>query len=286
MSEIVIPQTLRDNLNGEDGVAWLSTLPMLIPELAERWSLTLGDPFSAEASCSWVAPCTRADGSNAVLKLGLPHMEAEDEIEAMRFWNGDPTAYLLDADKTHNALLLERCIPGTVLRHLPEEMQDVVVAQMLRRLWRKPSEPYTFRPLSEMVAYYIDEAEERSEQWLDPAIAQAGIQAYRSLVESTTEHLLLATDLHAGNVLQAEREPWLVIDPKPFVGDPAYDATQHLFNCWDRMKRDPHGTIGRFTSLLELDAERVQQWFFARLTTGSEHGNPQEKLALALTIAP
>jgi streptomycin 6-kinase len=42
-----------------------------------------------------------------------------------------------------------------------------------------------------------------------------------------------------GLVLRAAREPWLVIDPKPFVDDPAYDATQHLFNCPARMRADP-----------------------------------------------
>lgn len=307
MNEILIPQTLHANLSSKDELKWLSTLPTLISKLANQWALTLGEPFGAEASCSWVAPCTRADGSNAVLKVGLPHMEAKDEIEGMRFWHGDPTAYLLDADKAHNALLLERCIPGTVLRTYPEEEQDVVIAQLLRRLWRSPAASYkpkeqtfdpqmegeglaqadfTFRPLSEMVAYWIEEAEKRSDEWLDPTIVQAGIQVYEELVESTTEHMLLATDLHAGNVLRAARAPWLVIDPKPFVGDPAYDATQHLFNCWRRMESNPLETIDRFAALLEVDAERVKMWFFARLATGSERSNQKEKIILARTLAP
>ncbi len=55
--------------------------------------------------------------------------------------------------------------------------------------------------------------------------------------------MLLATDLHAGNVLRAEREPWLVIDPKPFVGDPTYDALQHMLNCDDRLRADPVGLV-------------------------------------------
>jgi streptomycin 6-kinase len=69
--------------------------------------------------------------------------------------------------------------------------------------------------------------------------------------------VLLATDLHAGNVLQAQRRPWLVIDPKPFVGDRAYDATQHLLNCSQRMLTAPDATIRRFADLLEVDDERV-----------------------------
>ena len=35
-------------------------------------------------------------------------------------------------------MLLERCEPGTLLRALPEPEQDVVLAGLLRRLWRAP----------------------------------------------------------------------------------------------------------------------------------------------------
>jgi len=76
--------------------------------------------------------------------------------------------------------------------------------------------------------------------------------------------VLLVTDLHAGNVLRAEREPWLAIDPKPFVGDRSYDATQHLLNCRQRMLSSPEDTIARVAGLLEVDSERVRLWMFAR----------------------
>jgi streptomycin 6-kinase len=75
---------------------------------------------------------------------------------------------------------------------------------------------------------------------------------------------LLATDLHAGNVLRSERKPWLVIDPKPYVGDPAYDVTQHLFNCDVRLRSDPDGMIRRMADLLGLGHERIRLWTFAR----------------------
>jgi hypothetical protein len=56
----------------------------------------------------------------------------------------------------------------------------------------------------------------------------------------------------------AQRESWLVIDPKPFVGDPPYDATQHLLNCGARLLADPHGVIWRVSDLLGVDHERVR----------------------------
>ena len=79
------------------------------------------------------------------------------------------------------------------------------------------------------------------------------------------DDVLLATDVHAGNIWQAQREQWLVIDPKPFIGDPAYDATQHLLNCIDRLRAEPLSTIQRFAEMLGVDANRVRMWTFARL---------------------
>jgi streptomycin 6-kinase len=74
----------------------------------------------------------------------------------------------------------------------------------------------------------------------------------------------LATDLHAGNVLRSEREPWLVIDPKPFVGDRAYDLVQHLHNSEARLDRDPITVIERLANLAEVNPERLRLWTFAR----------------------
>jgi streptomycin 6-kinase len=68
------------------------------------------------------------------------------------------------------------------------------------------------------------------EQWPDMGLVREGLQLFKELPRNATSKVLLATDLHAGNVLRAEREPWLVIGPKLFVGDPVYDATQHLLN--------------------------------------------------------
>ena len=59
-----------------------------------------------------------------MLKIGLPHMEAENEIDGLLFWDGDPTVFVLEADLELNAMLLERCEPGTTLRGQPENEQD------------------------------------------------------------------------------------------------------------------------------------------------------------------
>jgi streptomycin 6-kinase len=99
---------------------------------------------------------------------------------------------------------------------------------------------------------------------LDPGLARAGVGALRELPAGADRAVLLCTDLHAGNVLAAEREPWLAIDPKPFVGDPAYDTVQHMLNCDERLARDPVALARRMAGLLDLQPDRVARWLFAR----------------------
>jgi streptomycin 6-kinase len=116
---------------------WVSTLPDAVRTVADRWSLRLGEPFQPGGQCSWVAPVVGVDGSELVLKVGWCHPEALHEPDVLRLWDGDG-AILLHASHSFDAMmamLLERCAPGTSLKAaLPEEGQDVVVADLLRRL--------------------------------------------------------------------------------------------------------------------------------------------------------
>ena len=234
-------------------------LPAIVAELTDRWSLTLGEPFEPGGQCSWVAPA----GPDQVLKVGWRHYEAEHEADGLRLWGGEGAVRLHAAqsfDQT-SALLLERCVPGTPLSGaMPEPNQDVVIAGLLRRLWRPAAEP--FRPLHEMCDQWAT-AFEAAPSDLDPGIARAGISLLRSLPRDSVDDVLLCTDLHSENVLAAQREWWLMIDPKPYVGDPAYDVVQHLLNV-DRLANDPHGLAHRMAALLDLDADRVRLWLFAR----------------------
>jgi streptomycin 6-kinase len=227
----------------------------------------------------------RSDGTRVVLKLGMPHMEAAHELEGLRFWDGEPTVRLLEGDATLNAMLLERCEPGTALREVPETEQDAAIAGLLRRLWRRPSAPHPFRPLAVMLAHWAEETMASAPRWMDAGLVRAGLHLFEELPRQSSDQVLLATDLHAGNVLRAQREPWLVIDPKPFVGDRVYDATQHLFNCKRRMFAAPAETIVRFAELLAVDHERVRLWMFARAAAEPRDLWDDDWASLAKTLA-
>jgi streptomycin 6-kinase len=242
-----------------------------------------------EPSCSYVMAVRSASGTGAVLKIAMPHMEGEQEIEGLRFWDGDPTVRLLAFDDELNAMLLERCNPGISLRTLAEDDQDVVISGLLRRLWRQPLTPHPFRPLSTMTKYWADETLSQIGQLpdIDMGLVGEGLRLFEELPRTATRTALLATDLHAGNVVRAEREPWLVIDPKPFVGDLAYDATQHLLNCRTRLQLHPDRTIRSFADLAGIEHERVRLWTFARAAAEPRSDWRDDQLvSLARAIAP
>jgi streptomycin 6-kinase len=279
-----------DEFVGVDRRPWLDRLPALVAGLVEHWSLDLDDPYEPGGTASWVAPARTAAGHEVVLKVEWRHYEADHEAAGLELWDGDGAVRLLAVHGTDDtyAYLLERCVPGTSLRDaLPEPEQDVVLAGLLRRLWVEPPPGHPFRPLQSMCDAWADEFEARAAEGahrLDPGLERAGVQLWRALPGEVDDTVLLPTDLHPMNVLAAEREPWLVIDPKPYVGDRHYDPLQHMFNCEARLVADPVGLARRMSNLLDLDAERLLRWLFARSVV--EHEWWPSARDLAPRIAP
>lgn len=240
-----------------------------------------------------MAPAQNAAGERLVLKVGWRHDEALHEAEGLRAWNGDGVVCLFDSvvlGET-SALLLETCEPGTFLAEgLPAAQQDAVVAGLLHRLWIEPPVAHGFRTLQTMCDAWADEFEDRYAAAiapglkLDPGLVNAGIGLLRALPDTSERSVLLCTDLHPENVLAARREPWLVIDPKPHVGDPTYDPLQHMLNFPGRLAADPVGFVRRMADLLNLDGERLRHWLFARCV--QESINQPHLRSVAVALAP
>jgi streptomycin 6-kinase len=290
---IRIPSPLRDAVDEDDypeRLEWLAALPGHVEAIASEWSLALGDPYLPGGQCAWVAPATDPAGQPLALKVGWRHREAEHEADALRLWDGDGAVRCLATrafDDT-TVLLLERCQPGTPLgQALPEPEQDMVIAGLLRRLWEhQPPEQHPFQSLQAMCDDWADSSQaelETAAGGVDRGLVRAGLETIRGLPGSAERTVLLCTDLHAGNALASQRAPWLAIDPKPFLGDPAYDVVQHMLNCDERLATDPNGLARRMAQLLDLEPQRVKLWLFARCAQESLHDpamrDPARRLA-------
>jgi len=247
------------------GTAWLEDLPRLVAECAEEWSLTLGAPYPY-AHTALSLPAVRADGSLAVLKVGFPDRESQYEADALARWGGEGAVRLLSRDQRRHALLLERCVPGTPLTDAGPDEALEVLAGLVERLAVPAGPPFT--TLEEEAAGW---AERLPTNW-----ERAGRPCSWELVDAALAHLsglgatqgamvLVHQDLHSGNVLASGRERWLVIDPKPLVGELEFTVSPIVRDA--ALGHRPElvtARLDRLVGALGLDAERARGWALAQ----------------------
>jgi streptomycin 6-kinase len=224
----------------------------------ERWSLTLGKPYE-QGAAGYTTRATLSEGTPVVLKLVHPHRESEHEADALRAWDGDGAVRLLAEDG--DALLLERCEPGTPLSSVGQEAALDVVIGLLPRLWQPAGE--SFHTLADEAAWWFPKLPRTR-------LGDAAREAIDSLAGTQGQHVLLHQDLHGDNVLAAEREPWLVIDPKPLAGEREF-AVAPIVRSRElgEAKRDVLYRFDRLTSELGLDRERARGWAIAQTVAWS-----------------
>lgn len=262
---IAVPARLSWWREEPGGAAWLERLPRLAAECAEHWSLALGEPFR-QGNVSLTLPATRPDGTPAVLKLNFPEPESAREADALLHWDGEGAVRLLDVDRERNALLLEWALPGDSLWELEDDEEATrIAAAVLQRLWRRPPPAeHPFRSLAEEAEAWMERARqdwERLGRPFERTLVDAAVAAARELSATQPALVLCHQDLQGSNVLRAERESWLAIDPKPIVGEPAFDVASLLR---DRRWDIRGGVIRRRLDLLAaevgLDRERMLGW--------------------------
>jgi streptomycin 6-kinase len=254
-------------LRGPRWADWVQTLPSAVEGLAGQWRLRPdGEPTNGH--CSLVLPVRTAEGAAAVMKIGFPDEESEHEHLALRRWNGAGAVRLLAADPHHRALLLER-LRRDDLSTVPDERACVVVADLYRRLHVPPMP--ALRPLSALIDRWTAELSElpRSAPIPRRLVEQAVAHGRDLCAAGSPPDRVIHTDLHHGNVLAADREPWLAIDPKPVNGDPHYEVAPMLWNRWQDISGDVRGGVRRrFWTVVDaagFDEDRARAWVVVRM---------------------
>jgi streptomycin 6-kinase len=240
---------------------WLERVPELVAECTAEWGLTLGEPYQSGAA-GYTVRAELADGTPAVLKIIYPHREAEHEADALELWDGQGAVRLVARDDERRAMLLERCEPGTYLAAAGSDTALDVLIDLLPRLWQPAGEP--FRTLADEAAWWVEYLPDRWEQSgraVERRLVDAAVDVLQALAHSQGEEVLLHQDLHGENVLSAQREPWLVIDPKPLVGEREF-AVAPIVRSFElgHSKADVLQRLDRLTSELGLDRERARGW--------------------------
>lgn len=265
------PEVVRMNLsaNGAEGRAWLTALPSIVDHLVTQWGLALGPPFEG-GSVGYVAPAECRNGQQVVLKVSFVDEETRHEADALSVWKGNGAVMVLEVDPGHGALLLERAQPGTPLADHPDRNQAISIAcRLLHRLWRPLTDPHPFLSVRDLAMRWAGELPDRFDNLGGPfetTLLMRATDLCAELSRSTDEPVLANRDFHLGNILAAGREPWLLIDPKPLIGERAFDCGHFLRSLLpDRLDRPlVAGMIHRLAAELHLDSERVRAWGLVR----------------------
>ncbi|MFB8008696.1 aminoglycoside phosphotransferase family protein [Nocardia sp. NPDC056000] len=283
---IMLPPEVAENIAEvfeERGHQWLADLPKVIAERCAAWELEIiGEAFGG-GTHSYVAPVRRADGSVAVLKIPVIDPENLGEAAGLYCYRGDGAVRLLEFDPGTNSLLLEWAKPGSPLlvqpgfpslEGRPENIGLIEQACALyRRLRREPADvPAEFPSLPEaagMVAEWVGmftAPEADIAQVIPDRLLVRAREWCERLAVPDGPLLVVNRDTHLGNIVAAEREPWLLIDPKAYLGEAAFDAG---FLIMIQVQSDPvpehaAAVVDRTAAALGVSAERARGWAFMR----------------------
>lgn len=237
-----------------------------------QWRLRCDGPPRTGVMAT-VYPVRRTDGAPAALKVQPVDEETAGEPAALRAWDGRGAVRLLEHDPDDGAMVLERLDAERTLAGMPDVHRALaVLSQLLARL-TSVSAPPGMRRLQDVaermlakVPESLPRLAEPGDQWLMRRCAAAAADLL-----PVREDRLLHWDLHYGNVLAGEREPWLAIDPKPLAGEPGFELFPALRNRWDEATAtgDVHAAVRRrfdlMTEVLGLDRRRAAAWTLGRV---------------------
>ena len=270
-----IPEYFADfmvKLAGEEGRAWLEQLPGILAACSERWKVKIGAPVR-NLSFNYVAPAVRADGSEAMVKVGLTD-EFPSQPEALRHFGGHGMVQLLAYDERGEAMLMERLRPGTSLRAVEDDEAAIsAAADVMRKIWKPlPAEHYPFPTVADWGKGFarLRALYDGGSGPFPPAIFDRAEKLYAELCASMATPVLLHGDLHQDNILAAEREAWLAANPKGVIGEPVYETGALLRNFWPDILSvaNPKALMARridqLAAELSFERERIYDWAFAQ----------------------
>lgn len=282
-------------MRAQAGVEWLNKLPSILDYCERRWCLTIGPPFP-NLSYNYAAPALRTDDTPLVVKVCFPDREFHTEAEALAIYAGRGAVQLLDADLDQGVLLLERLEPGTLLSAVEDDAKATSIAvEVMKQLWRPPPAQHDFPSVADW-ARGMTRLREEFEGTTGPfpvRLVEEAERLFAELLPTMEPSVVLHGDLHHFNILAAQREPWLAIDPKGVVGEPAYETGALLRNPMPDILSQPNpGRIlsRRLYQLAEelgFDRTRIKGWAVAQAVLSAwwsyeDHTDGQEAgIALA-----
>lgn len=259
------------DLHGEEGREWLATLPALIASIEEQWFIRVDEPFRA-LTYNYVAPAIQEDGTETILKLGVPGDHIEREAECLRQYDGRGAPYILEHDSVLGAMLLERVRPGMDIKQFNEAEAVEAAVSLMSQLHRTPA-PATMMPTVTLWWKGFQRLREQFSGSTGPIperLVDEAESIYADLAGSMDHNVLLHGDLHHENILTGSRLPWIAIDPQGVIGEPAYEVGAFLRNPmpdllnWSGLDKILERRVAAFSEFLSIEKRRIAGWGYSQ----------------------
>ena len=183
-----------------------------LDDLVDEWDLRPdGAPIHSPRA---VVQPVRSSGAAAVLKMSTPDTDSDNAHLVLRRWGGDGAVRVLRADPHRRAVPLERLRPESL-----ETLWDVEACELVAGLYPRlhvPAMPQ-LRSLTSLPDEWADDFATLPRSAPIPhRLVEQAITQCRDLAAEPADRVLHG-NLHYGNVLAADREPWLAISPSPIL---------------------------------------------------------------------
>lgn len=253
---------------------WIDALPQIVASLERDWSITIGSAFD-EGTEAYVAEAWTADGTQAVLKVLVPHGAgmADHEATVLRLAGGDGCPELYCDDPDRSALLMERLGPSMFALGLPYAQRLPALCDAASRIWRPAADSglptgaaQAVRLIDFVSTTWEDLDRPCTEQAVDHAIACA---ERRRAAHDDERAVLVHGDVHQWNALRAG-DGFKLVDPDGLLAEAEYDLGVIMREDPDEpLAADPLATAHWMAERCGVDAEAVFEWAVVeRVSTG------------------
>ncbi len=276
MTGPILPDAFRNRvlqMHGDTGACWLDGLPELISNLSDTWALSVGSPF--DLSYNYVAPARGPDGESLVLKIAVSgDRQIAREAAALMRVSDSCSVRLVTFDGSHGAMLTERAMPGdslSVLADRSDHAASEAIGEIFECIWNTSPDATDTSLSSVMEETFLPNLQlPESINLAQLELIEGARVILRRLSLEAEESTFLHGDLHHGNLLSAQRSPWLMIDPKAMVGERCFDVAGYVISPLRSSTETPNRRelmVNRSTVLagqLGLDPSRILSWAFIR----------------------
>lgn len=245
-------EKLKENITkiyGSRGENWLAGLHRSVDQLKTSWGLSNLKPLS-NLSYSYVLEGFQGE-SPIVLKLTPAADLTEKEARTLDAFKGFGAVTVLGYK--NGALLLERAVPGTLLKNsLLKENRIEIACKVMERLHQASVPPKGFFPHIEEWLTAVDKEWDLPKEHLE----RARKLKKNLLKNKSPSEILLHGDLHQENIL-SHGNGWVVIDPKGVVGNPIHE----IWACVENPQQD----LKFLSAYFGYPFKDVAEWYYVRL---------------------